>query len=122
MEAARNFLFLVFAWIVFLLGGFQFLQHEFSYAVQHQSEGNRDVVQQHHDRRSDLLEMSGQQVIGMVIYAQEGHYVLILDGISINDKTDIQNVNLRNVKDVTYQIEIVRDNNGMVSKVYATPS
>lgn len=73
-----------------------------------------------YESTSDLTQMTGEQIIGLIPAALSGEYSLVLDGILIDNTTDIDMVDLRGVPRLTYKISLTRseDNLTMITATH----
>lgn len=71
-------------------------------------------------RTGDLNKVSGEAILGMVLNALNGEYVIVVDGITIDENTNMDTVSLSGVIGRTYKITSVSDSNFRVSKVVAS--
>ncbi|MFC6333916.1 hypothetical protein ACFP56_14910 [Paenibacillus septentrionalis] len=119
MNSARQFMLTLFAWILFMVGAFTFLSNEWSPLENISNYSSKDIVEITSISERSLTEISGEQLIGMVPFALNGDYKLIIDNIVIDHTIDIASVNLRNVIGLTYTLTIYRDNNGIITSIKA---
>ncbi|MEK5033537.1 hypothetical protein MKY96_18940 [Paenibacillus sp. FSL R7-0302] len=120
MKNGIQFLLTLFAWILFAMGGFTFLrlEGENSAAELRQPE-QRTVASALYTGTGDLKRISGEQVLGMIPAALEGDYILYIDGMVINEATDLTAIDLRGVPGAAYQLEVTRTDE-MIKQISAT--
>jgi hypothetical protein len=119
VNATRQFMITLLAWILFMTGAFTFLQNEWSTLERTTNYFSKDIVEITSLSERSLNEISGEQLIGMVPFALNGDYKLIIDNIIIDHTIDIATVNLRNVVNLTYTLTIDRNNNGNITSITA---
>ncbi|OKP84627.1 hypothetical protein A3844_19250 [Paenibacillus helianthi] len=119
MKTATQFLLTLFAWILFTIGGFTFLHLEGENIVKARQPEQPTVANALYKGTGDLKKVSGEQVIGMIPAALEGDYILHIDGIVINEETDLTAVDLRGVPGAAYQLRVTRTNE-MITEISAT--
>ncbi|WP_339246491.1 hypothetical protein [Paenibacillus sp. FSL F4-0243] len=119
MKNSTQFLLTLFAWILFAVGGFTFLRLEMESAVPNRHYELPTVAAAPYKGTGDLNKISGEQVIGMIPPALEGEYILYIDGIAINEETDLTAVDLRGVPDAAYQLRVTRTDE-MITEISAT--
>lgn len=119
MKTSTQFLLTLFAWILFAIGGFTFLRLEWENSNQIRQPKQPVVASAPYVGTGDLKKVSGEQVIGMIPAALEGDYILKVDGIVINEKTDLTAVDLRGVPGVAYQLNVTRTDE-MIKEISAT--
>lgn len=110
MRSGTQFLLTLLAWVLFMVGGFSFLRFE----GEHRPEV-RAVVQPFlttglYTGVQNLNRVSGEQVLGMIPSALDGKYVLYVDGMRIDESTDLDALDLRRIPDASYQLSITRSN------------
>jgi hypothetical protein len=120
MKTSTQFLLTLFAWILFAAGGFTFLRLEWeNSAVQLRQPEQPVVASAPYMGTGDLKKVSGEQVIGMIPGALEGDYILYIDGMVINEDTDLTAVDLRGVPGAAYQLKVSRTDE-MIKEISAT--
>jgi|GEM_PF-1584553 len=119
MSAARQFMITLLAWILFMTGAFTFLHNEWTPLEKTSNYSSKDIVKTTSSSERSLSEISGEQLIGMVPFALNGDYKLIIDNIVIDHTIDIASVNLRNVVEQNYTLTIYRDNHGNITSIRA---
>lgn len=72
--------------------------------------------------KGTLDKTTGEDVLGMVLNALNGEYTLIVDGITIDQSTDMETVNVRGVVSRSYSLQVQRDSYGNVTRVVANVS
>ena len=108
MNAARSFMLTMFAWVLFMACAFPFLRHEWSPASVPIAHETKDLTASLANPSHDLDQISGEQLIGMVPFALNGDYELYIDGIAIDQDTDISTIDLRNVPGLLYTLTVYR--------------
>ncbi|WP_341281075.1 hypothetical protein [Paenibacillus sp. FSL H8-0537] len=121
MNTTRQFLFTLFAWILFMIGGFIFLKNESSQLEQLPILDSTTpyVSSALYKGTGNLNQISGDQVIGMVPFALNGEYTLSIDGIRVDADTDIEEIDLRGVSGLSYTLSVTRTN-GKITAVRAS--
>lgn len=109
MKTSNQFLLTLFAWIMFTVGGFSFLRLEGENSLQRRQPVQPAVSVAPYRGTGDLKVVNGTQVIGMIPSALEGDYILYIDGIRIDENTDLAAVELRGVPGLEYQLSVTRD-------------
>lgn len=118
MRTATQFLLTLFAWIMFVIGGFTFLRLEADSTVQASRPEQPTVALAPYTGTGDLKKVSGEQLIGMIPQALEGDYILVIDGIVFNEETDLDAVDLRGMPGAAYELRVTRTNE-MVTEISA---
>jgi hypothetical protein len=119
LDSIRGFLFTLFAWILFAICGFTFLQNESIGSIDMKKPASQQVAPAKYTGTADLSILKGEQVIGMVPFALAGNFNLRIDTMLIDINTDITTIDLRGVPGLNYTIAITRDVNG-IENVIAT--
>lgn len=73
-----------------------------------------------YNQTADLNLMSGEQALGLVPFAKEGEFVLMLDGLLIDEKSDLTAIDFRGVLKETYTLDIARDSTGKIISIIAS--
>jgi hypothetical protein len=110
MRNGTQFLLTLLAWAMFMIGGFSFLRFEGEQAPSARLAVQPTVATASYTGTKNLNRISGQQVIGMIQPALDGKYVLYIDGLRIDENTDLDTMDLRGVPDVNYQLSVTRSN------------
>lgn len=102
------------------MGGLLFLKQEMNVSENQIVPQVSKVETSTYEGTPDLTQMTGEQVIGLIPAALSGEYSLILDGILIDNTTDIEMVDLRGVPKLTYKISLSRsgDNLTMITATH----
>ncbi|MEK3713926.1 hypothetical protein [Paenibacillus sp. FSL R7-0333] len=120
MKNGIQFLLTLFAWILFAVGGFTFLRLEGeNSAVELRQPEQRTVASALYTGTGDLKRINGEQVLGMIPAALEGDYILYIDGMVINEATDLTAIDLREVPGTAYRLEVTRTDE-MIKQISAT--
>lgn len=74
------------------------------------AEESRFVVETAAESYNQKLDVvSGDTILGMILSAVKGEYVIIVDGVTINSSTNMDNVMLTGVVGHTYKISFVKN-------------
>jgi hypothetical protein len=68
----------------------------------------------------DLTKISGSHIVGMAQKANAGEFVLVVDGMTIDNTTDLTTVNLAGAVGLQYDLSFNVDQNTGISIVTAT--
>lgn len=56
--------------------------------------------------RGDVSVYTGEDILGMIIFALRGDYDLVVDGILIEEGSDLESVNFRGLKSQQYNVKV----------------
>ncbi|TVY07320.1 hypothetical protein [Paenibacillus cremeus] len=115
----RLLLLLGFAWFLLAVAASSFFRSEAAAIVQKPSLNTTAVLENKYLGTTDLGQISGEQVLGMVPYALAGEFPLVVDGITINPNTNISSINFRGVSGLTYSLTVNRNTNRDIISVVA---
>lgn len=120
METARSFLITLFVWMLFAAGSIMFLKNEQKMNTLAQTSDRPNVFEGAYTGTADLSRMSGEQLLGLALYAKGGEFVLSIDGIVIDRNTDLEAIDFQGVPGLEYELSMTRDSSGRVISITAT--
>jgi hypothetical protein len=81
-----------------------------SFSKDRKAELSTQVVQRYDlEEVGDLSVVTGEDILGMILFAKEGEYLIVVDGILINQASDLNYLNLSGVVGKKYNMQIQRD-------------
>ncbi len=120
MEIARSFLVTLFVWVLFATGASLFLRGEQQMNAIEPDYNRAALFESAYTGTADLARVPGEQVLGWVLQAKEGKFVLSLDGLLIDKNTKLDLIDLRGVSGITYTVQTARDASGRIVSITAT--
>lgn len=102
-----RFMALIFSVIVFVIVGMPVINEELK-SLKNSIDTYNPLVEEVVNKAgsADLAYISGDSVVGMVPLALRGEYDLILDGILVQEGSDVENVNFSGVVGGDYKLTI----------------
>lgn len=120
MDIARSILVTVFVWILFAAGAAMYLAGEEQMTELSTDWSMPQLFEGAYTGTADLTRMSGEQALGLVTHAKEGEFVLTLDGLLIDSRTDLTSIDFRGVSQAMYTLTVTRDTAGKIISIIAT--
>lgn len=106
----RSFLAIIFVLVILLSIGLPSLISEYRSAKESLAKIDREIeVKYDIDEYKDLSIVDGEEVVGMVPFAIRGEYTLVVDGIVIQEGSDLDYVTMSGVVSRKYKIDVVRN-------------
>lgn len=116
----RAMLLMLFGLLLFVTIGADALKEEYNdYKERRTNLSSHLEVMYDYEELGDLSYISGNDLIGMVLYANEGEYTLVLDGVMIDENTDLNYLNVMGVFNKDYRMQVSRDSITKEVTVYA---